>query len=45
MEVRRRFITFTLSLVCGLASAVHAQSVIDPPPFAKTVNLSVHGSG
>ena len=36
-----RFITFTvLSVVCGLVPAAHAQSVIEPPPFTKTVNLS-----
>ena len=36
-----RFITFTvLSVVCGLVPSAHAQSVIEPPPFAKTVNLS-----
>ncbi len=36
-----RFITFAvLSVVCGLVPAAHAQSVIEPPPFAKTVNLS-----
>jgi hypothetical protein len=41
MEVRMRFITFTaLSVVCGLVPAAHAQSVIEPPPFTKTVNLS-----
>ena len=36
-----RLIAFTvLSLACGLASGAQAQSVIEPPPFAKTVNLS-----
>jgi hypothetical protein len=41
MEVRMRFIMFSvLSLVGVLASSAHAQSVIEPPPYAKTVNLS-----
>ncbi len=37
-----RFIVFSvLSVVCGVASSAYAQqSVIDPPPFNKTVNLS-----
>jgi hypothetical protein len=41
MEVRMRFKAIgVLFAMCGLASSARAQSVIEPPPYTKTVNLS-----